>query len=66
MDDCTNGMYGMFLGKDILTSLELNLKFYKHIIREYYEPLKGSPSLMVDLGAYEFKDLNTGKITPKE
>ena len=28
-------------------------------------PLKGSTTPMVDLGTYEFKDLNTEKITPE-
>ena len=27
---------------------------------------KGSTELMVDLGTYEFKDLNTGEITPEQ
>ena len=52
----------MILGRDILTSLVLNLIFSEHVIKTYYDPLTGSPAPMVDLGAYECKILNTGKL----
>ena len=55
----------MILGRDISTALGLNLEFSDHVIEAYDGPLKGSTSLMVDLGTYEFKYLNTGKLEPK-
>ena len=62
----TNGRYDMILGRDIFTSLWLNLKFYDPEIEADYGTLKGSTEPVVDLGTYEFKDLNAGKITPAE
>ena len=54
----------MVLGRDILTALGLNLKFSDHVIKVNGGPFKGSTIPMFDLGTYEFKDLNTGNITP--
>ena len=56
----------MILCKDLLPELVLNLKWSKHSIETYDGPLKGSTSLMYDLVSYDFKDLNTGKITLDE
>ena len=57
------GRYAMILGRDLLTTLGLNLKFSDHVIKPYDGTFKGSTAPMVDLGMYEFKYLNTGKIT---
>ena len=56
----------MILGIYILTALGLSKKRYYHIIEVYDVPFKGSTATMVDLGKYEFKYLETGKITPEE
>ena len=56
----------MILGRDLLTSLGLNLKLSDHIIEADDGPFKGSTAPMVDMGTYEFKDLETKKITPEE
>ena len=56
----------MILGRDILTESGSNIKFSEHIIKDDYGPFKGYTTPMVDLGAYEFKDLNTEKVTPEE
>ena len=56
----------MILGRDILTYLVLNIRFYEHIIEADDVPFKGYTTLMVDMGTYEFKDVNTGKVTTKE
>ena len=50
----------MILGRYILKSLGLHLKFSEIIIELDDGPLKGSTAPMVDLGMCEFKDLNTG------
>ena len=63
VDDSAKGRHDMILGRDLLTELVLNLKFSRHIIKAYDGPFKGSTIPMVYLGMYEFKDLNTGKIT---
>ena len=63
MDDSSKGRYDMILGRDILISLWSNLKSSDNVIEEDDGPFKGSTSPMVNLGTYEFKDLNTGNIT---
>ena len=55
----------MILGRDILTALGLNLKFSDHVIDAYGGPFKGSTAPMVDISTYEFKDVETGNITPE-
>ena len=66
MDDSAKGIYEMILGRYLLTDLVLNLKLSDYIIGAYDGTFKGMMSPMVDLVKYEFKYLNTGKITPKE
>ena len=55
----------MILGWYLLSELKLNLIFYDHVIEADDGKFKGSKTPMVDLGTYEFKNLNTGKITPE-
>ena len=56
----------MILGRDLLISLGLNIKLSDHVIEADDGPFKGSTTSIVDMGTYEFKDLNTEKITPEE
>ena len=65
VDDYAKGRYNMILDIDLLTALWLYLKYYDQVIEVYYGPFEGSMVPMVDLGTNEFKDLNTGKITPE-
>ena len=65
-DDSAKGRYDMILGRYILTELGLNIKFFDHVIEADDGTFIGSTTPMFDLGTYEFKILNTGKITPKE
>ena len=65
-DDSSKGRYGMILGTYLLATLGLKLKLSHDATEAYDRHLKGSTSPMVDLGTYEFKILNTGKITPEE
>ena len=44
----------------------LNIKFSEHVIEPDDGTLKGLTALMIDLGMYEFKKLNTREITPWE
>ena len=66
MVDSTKGIYNIILGQGILKLLGSTLKLSEHVIKTYNGTFKGSTKPMVDLGAYTFKYLNTGKITPKE
>ena len=60
--DSNKGRYDIILGRDLLTELELNLKWSDHINKVDYGPLKGFTASMVDLCAYEFKYMNTVKL----
>ena len=44
----------MILGRDILTELGLNLKFFDHVIEAYERPFKGSMAPIFYFGTYEF------------
>ena len=58
------GRYDMILSGYILLALVLNLNIFYHVIKADDGPLKGLTVPVVYLGTYEFKTLNTGKITP--
>ena len=63
VDESDKGIYDMILGRDIFTSLGLNLKFSDHIIETDDGPFKGYTAPMIDMGKYYFKYLNTEDIT---
>ena len=65
-DDSAKGRYDIMLGIYLLKTLGLNLKLSDHVIEAYGITFKESMAPMVDLVKYEFKDLNTGNITPEE
>ena len=65
VDDSAKGKYYMILGRDLLTALGLNLKVCDHGIEAYGAHFKVYAAPMVGMGMYEFKDLNTGEITPE-
>ena len=65
VDESAKGRYNMVLGQYLLTELGLNLKFSENIIEANYGPFKGSTTPKVNLGMYIFKDLNTGKLYPR-
>ena len=60
VDDSAKVRYYVVLGRDILPELVVNIKFSEHAIKEGDGPLKGFMAPMVDLGMYEFKNLDTG------
>ena len=64
--ESTKVRYDMIIRRDILIALGLNLTLSDHAIESYYVTFKASTETTVDLGTYEFKDLNRGKITPEE
>ena len=66
VDDSAKGRYDMILVRYLLTELGLNLKFFEHVIKSDDGDFNGPTIPMVDLGAYIFKYLNAGKITPEE
>ena len=64
VDDYAKSSYDVILVRYLLIELGLNFNFYKHIIEGGDGPFEASMAPMIDLGVYEFKYLNTGKITP--
>ena len=62
VNDCTKGGCDMILGLYLLTELGLNFKLSDHSIESDDGHFKVSTTPMVDLGVYDFKDLNTGKL----
>ena len=62
VDKSVKGGYDMILGWYISIELGLNLKLSEHVIEADDRPFEGSTTLMVDLGTYVFKYLNTGKL----
>ena len=49
-----------------INRIRIKSEILKHAIKADDGPLIGSTTPTVDLGAYIFKDLNTGKIKPEE
>ena len=54
----------MILGRYLITELGLNFKLSNQIIEADDGHFKGYMSPMVDLGMYEFKYFETGKLHP--
>ena len=63
VDESAKSTYDMILGRYLLTSFGFSLKLSEHVIRGGEILFEGSTSSLADLGMYEFKYLNTGKIT---
>ena len=66
VDDSTKSRYDMVLGRNLLTDLGTNLKLSYHDIESDYGKFKVSTIIMVDMGMYDFKYLNTRNITTGE
>ena len=65
VDKSTNSIYNMILGRDILTTLGLDLKFSDNVIIGGKGPYKGFSSHMVDISNYEFKSLTDKTVKPE-
>ena len=65
VDDSAKSRYDIILGRDLLTELGLNIKISYHVIESDDVPFKEYTPPMVDIGTYEFKDIEAGKITPE-
>ena len=57
VNESNNGRYDMIIGKDLLTALGLDLKFYDSVIIGVEGPYKGCLSPMVDISNYDFKSI---------
>ena len=62
VDDSATVRYAIILGRYILTTSVLNIELSDHVIKLDDGPLKGSTAPMVDMGTYESKKFNTGKL----
>ena len=61
LDDSTISRYDMIIGRDLLTALGLELKFYDPVIVGSKSPYEGCLSPMVDMINYDYAHL-TDKI----
>ena len=63
VDESTNSIYDMILGRDLLTALGLDLKFFENFIIGGEVPQKGFLSHMIEVINYDFKSITdkTGK-----
>ena len=57
MDKKTNSRYDMILGRDLLTSLGMDLRFSENTIVDGEGPYAGCLVPMVDLSNYYFESL---------
>ena len=54
VDESTKGRYNTILGRDLLTALGLDLKFYENVILRGEGPDEGCYASMVDVSNYDF------------
>ena len=66
VDVSTNGRYDMILGRDLLTSLGLDLNFYENVIIGGEGTYKGCSVPMVDIRNYNFKSITGKTVKPEE
>ena len=65
MNWSTKIRFDMILGRYMITSLVLDLKLSDSVIKGVGGLFDNNIAPMVNLGTYESKNLDTGKITPK-
>ena len=56
VDDSAKGRYKIFIGRDLLAELGLNLKISEHVIKVSDGTFKGFTTSIVDFGTYKFKN----------
>ena len=66
LEESTNGIYDMILGRDLITSLGLGLKFFDNVIIGGEGPYEGCSSPMVDVNNYEFKYITDKTVKPED
>ena len=66
VDDSTEIRYCMIQGRDPLTALGLDLKFYEHIIIGGDRPHEGKSAPMADVTDYKLKYLTDKIIKPEK
>ena len=62
VDESTTGRYNMILGRDLLTTLGLDLKFYENVIHSGEVPYNGCSAPMVDVNNDHFNILTSKKL----
>ena len=66
VDESTNGRYDMILGRDLLTTLGLDLKFSENIMIGGKGPYEGCSAPIVDLNYYDFRSITDKTVKPEE
>ena len=65
LDESTTNRYDMILGRDLLTTLGLDLAFFENVIHGGQGPYKGCSSPMVDVNNYDFNILTKKQLNSK-
>ena len=66
VDESTNCRYKIILGRDLLTTLGLDLKFSENVIIGGEGPYEGCSAPMVDVKKYNFKSITDKTVKPEE
>ena len=66
VDESTTGRYDMILGRDLLTALGLDIKFYENVILGREGPYKGCLAPMVNVNKYNFNIITSKTVKPEE
>ena len=65
VDNSTNGRLDMIQGRDLLTALVMDIKYYENIVIYGEVPYEGCSSPMVDVSNYDFKPLTKNRFNRK-
>ena len=65
VDESTTGRYYIILGRDLLTALRLDLKFFLNVIHGEEGPFKRYSAPMVDVNNYNFNILTAKTVKPE-
>ena len=64
IDNSTNGRYDMILGRDLITTLGLDIIFSEGVIICRKIPYKGFLAPLVDVSNYDFKSITYKTVNP--
>ena len=66
VDESTNSSYNMILGRDLLATLGLAIRFYKNVMHGGEGPYKGCSAPILDINNYDFNVLIAKTVKPQE
>ena len=66
VDESITVRYEIILGRDLLTALELDLKFFENVIHGGEGPYKGCSAPIIDVNNYDFNILRATTVKLEE